>query len=183
MSRTTRNGQDRWLRTPPATQQERRQYYAALDQDIPIRVRAKRRPNNLPDSWTELRSSGDRQFSRVDSWLWRQLGKPWSRIFKAGVSLPTRKRGTLNRKILLYAVVTQTYVRNGDLWGILRSGNHVQSPRGFLVHPVTARLIYVCKYMSPTVRHELLTQRFWDVIGSAAEADVLMEAIPWKRRW
>lgn len=183
MSRTTRNGQDRWLRTPPATQQERRQYYAALDQEIPVRVRAKRRPNNLPDSWTELRSSGHRQLTHVDSWLWKQLGKTWSRIFKAGISLPTRKTGALNRKNLLDAVFTHTYVSNGNLWGILPNGCHVQSPQGFLVHPVTARLIYGCKYKSSTVRHEAPPQRFLGVIGLVTEADLLMEGIPRKRRW
>jgi hypothetical protein len=142
MSRTTRKNHGRWLRTSPATQQERRQYYAALDQEVPVRVRGKRRPDHLPDSWTELRLSSYQQFIHIGAWLWKHRGKPWDRVFRAAVSIPTCRTAALNRQFLLHAVHTQTYMRNGEVWAILPDGNHIQSGSGFLVHPETGRLTH-----------------------------------------
>jgi hypothetical protein len=142
MSRTQRY-HSRWLRSGPATQQERRQYFAALDQEIPIRVRGKRRPNHLPDSRSELRSSSYRQTVDIHGWLLKRLGQRWDRIQQAAtVAAPNLKPSPRNREVLTGAVYAQTHLKGGRLWGIDHYGNLVESPLGFLVDPNTGRLIY-----------------------------------------
>lgn len=109
MSRTQRY-HSRWLRSGPATQQERRQYFAALDQEIPIRVRGKRRPNHLPDSRSELRSSSYRQTIDIHGWLLKRLGQRWDRIQRAAaVTAPNLKPSPRNREVLTGAVYAQTH--------------------------------------------------------------------------
>ncbi len=83
MSRTLRNLPKYWCRVAPHTQQERRLYHATLDQEMPVHVRAHRRPNHLPDSWAELHASSYTQFVCITRWLWKQVGKPWDEVFKA----------------------------------------------------------------------------------------------------
>jgi hypothetical protein len=142
MSRTLRYN-SRWLRTGPATQQERRQYFAALDQEIPIRVRGKRRPNNLPDNRSELRSSSYRQTISIYWWLLKRLGQRWERIQRAAaVEAPNLKPSPRNREALVGYVYEQTYVKDGRLWGIDQFGNHVESLLGFFVDPNNGCLSY-----------------------------------------
>ena len=142
MSRTLRNLPKHWCRTAPHTQQERRLYHATLDQEMPVHVRAHRRPNHLPDSWAELHASSYTQFVCITRWLWKQVGKPWDEVFKAAVSMPTFKPAHGNRQAVLNEVHTQTYMRDGEVWAVLPDGGHNRSGLGFLVDPVTGRLTH-----------------------------------------
>jgi hypothetical protein len=142
MSRTLRNLPKNWCRTAPLTQQERRLYHATLDQEMPVHVRAHRRPSQLPDSWADLHASSYRQFVSITKWLLSQVGKPWSEVFKAAGSMPTFKPAHANRKILPHVVHTQTYMRDGEVWAILPDGSHIRSGPGFLVDPKTGRLTH-----------------------------------------
>jgi hypothetical protein len=142
MSRTLRNVPKYWCRADPHTQQERRLYHATLDQEMPIHVRAHRRPNHLPDSRAELHASSYTQFVCITRWLWKQVGKPWNEVFKAAGSMPTFKPAHGNRQAVLHAVHTQTYMRDGEIWAILPDGGHIRSGLGFLVDPATGRLTH-----------------------------------------
>jgi hypothetical protein len=137
-----RNVPKYWCRADPHTQQERRLYHATLDQEMPIHVRAHRRPNHLPDSRAELHASSYTQFVCITRWLWKQVGKPWNEVFKAAGSMPTFKPAHGNRQAVLHAVHTQTYMRDGEIWAILPDGGHIRSGLGFLVDPATGRLTH-----------------------------------------
>ena len=142
MSRTLRNLPKYWCRAAPLIQQGRRLYHATLDQEMPVHVRAHRRPNPLPDSWAELHASSYTQFVCITKWLWKQVGKPWDEVFKAAVSMPTFKPAHGNRQAVLNEVHTQTYMRDGEVWAVLPDGGHIRSGLGFLVDPVTGRLTH-----------------------------------------
>jgi hypothetical protein len=142
MSRTLRKYTGRWRRSAPSTQQERRQYFASLDQEIPIYVRPKRGPENLPDCRTELKNSSEKMTFYRHAWLWKQLGKPWNVIFSEATASPGFRPHGFNRSSLGDFVVWRTYIRKGKVWGIFRDGSHIQTPSGFFIDPTSGLLVH-----------------------------------------
>lgn len=56
------------------TTNERRQYEAALIEDIKPKIRSKRNPNNLPNSWNDVYVSLS---SHAESWKTQRVRKQW----------------------------------------------------------------------------------------------------------
>lgn len=56
------------------TTNERRQYEAALVEDIKPKIRSKRNPNNLPNSWDDVHVS---LISHAESWKTQRVRKQW----------------------------------------------------------------------------------------------------------
>jgi len=144
MSRTQRNLPKGWSRKPSGVQRERRQFMAAKDQELPVPVRGKRKPSRLPDDWSELRVSSERERMRINRWLAKQVGRPWAEALRAAQRLPTLKRSPLTRAVALELVgrhvESKTLMRGGKVMCVGSDGREREMRVAFYVHPETGLL-------------------------------------------
>ena len=149
MSRTYRNlptGFGGYCRRSPSTQQERRNYFAALDQGYSLRVRGPRRADHLPDDRSEVTASSEKQCIQLDRWLASWVGRPWDEVLRAASRVPTLRRNPLNRQKTIqrihWFVAARTYLKNGRLWYVSGLGHSLVVERGYYVHPLNRTLCH-----------------------------------------
>jgi len=127
------------------TQQERRQYFAAQDQDEQVYVRPKRNLRHLPHDRSELRIASDRKLIRgLDRWLGSQIGQPWAKVYRELAKFPLCKSTPEVRRELKQLakgrVLTNAFLKKGAPWYLNEYQGEQPWRGGLYVHPKTGIL-------------------------------------------
>ena len=127
------------------TQQERRQYFAAQDQEEKVHLRSNRNLRHLPHDRSELRIASDRKLIRgLDHWLDSQAGESWSKVNRELAKFPFIKTSPSSlrqlRKMAKARVIIPSFLKDGAPWYV--DGYRGEQPLmgGLYVHPETGIL-------------------------------------------
>lgn len=145
MSRTYRNLSFSLARYPFSLS-ERREYYTAIEQVVPVMIRASQRGTRLRFSAGGVPISSNKEKIRIERWLITKLGRSWNKILSEAARMSTLKSNPANFQLakidLKMYVQTQTFLVGNRVWCYLNGGYSVPIERfgGFYVHPETRTL-------------------------------------------